>query len=168
MKKDLFTVALQNSVKSGSVSALNEKTLKACEMNPKDYKDTVNALYRAVLNGNEDMIFRVWKYLLSMLEGSHGAHVEDVDVMRRAAMSVRRKADTIKHDDGTPDAKSMAYGSIVAPSQFRSVVEMILAYRSMGQMATVSDNGLKVEEEKSLTRKQKMRAKEAKKKAKKA
>lgn len=58
MKKDLFTVALQNSVKSGSVSALNEKTLKACEMNPKDYKDTVNALYRAVLNGNEEMIFR--------------------------------------------------------------------------------------------------------------
>lgn len=158
----LFTEALITSVNSGARNALNEATLKRVGLTPKEYKADINALYRAILSDNEDMIQSLWKFLLDLLDGNFKSISADFVVMKRAALGIVRKADRIKHDDGRPDELTGAYGSIVAPNAFRAIVELILANRAQKQVVKISDNVLVTEELREKTRKEKQAEKIAK------
>lgn len=158
----LFTEALITSVNSGARNALNEATLKRVGLTPKEYKADINALYRAILTDDEDMIRSLWKFLLDLLDGNFKPTSADVAVMQRAALGIVRKADRIKHDDGRPDELTRAYASIIAPNAFRAMVELILAHRSQKQVVKISDNALIIEEQREKTRKEKQAEKIAK------
>ena len=158
----LYTSALIASINAGESNALNEDTLRRVGLNPKEYKEDINTLYRALRSDNLDLVYSVWRFLVSLLDGKFRVTNIDIELMKRSAMGITRKTAQMWLKNSEPDGQPRELASVTAPASFRAIVELILGYRAQNKVIRILDDTFIVEELREKTRKERRAAKIAK------